>query len=91
MSKLRAPVAIADQGEPEAAGVREVVAGEQLDLEPLCPLETPGRRDDPLREHGLERALRRQLLDQRRLERSKRSGILALPQHDVLVARASRA
>ena len=40
--------------------------------------------DDPLREHGLERALGRQLLDQRGLECFELGGILAR-QHDVLL------
>ena len=38
-------------------------------LDPLGPLEPPGRGDDPLSEHRLERAFRRQLLHEGRLER----------------------
>ena len=76
-------VAVADEGEPEAAAGK-VVLGEQLRLEPLGPGETPGGGDDPLREHGLQRALRRQLLHQCSLERGKLGGTLAR-QHDALL------
>ena len=69
---------------PEApAG--EAVLGEELDLEPLGALEAPGGGDDAPREHGLERALRRQILEQHRLECFERSGVLTR-QHDVFFA-----
>jgi hypothetical protein len=76
-------VAVADQGVAEAPA-RKAVLGEQFCFEPLGPLEPPGRSDDPARERGLERALRRQLLEQRRLERGELGGTLAR-QHDVLL------
>jgi hypothetical protein len=76
-------VAIADQGEPEAAAGK-VVLGEQLGLELLGAGETPGSGDDPLREHGLQRALGRQFLHQRRLECGKLGSALAR-QYDVLL------
>jgi hypothetical protein len=76
-------VAVADQRKPEVA-LAVGMALEQLGLDPLGALEPPGGAGDARGEHGLERALRRQLLEQRRLERFKLGGTLAR-QHDVLL------
>jgi hypothetical protein len=76
-------VAVADQGQTEAAADKAVL-GEQLPLKPLGPLEPPGGGDDPAREHGLERARGCQFCEQRGLERGECGGALAR-QHDALL------
>ena len=78
-----AAVAIADQGVPQAPA-RKLVLGEQVGLQPLGALEPPDGGHDPLRKRGLQGPVGCQLLDQRRLERFERGGILAW-QHGVLL------
>jgi hypothetical protein len=56
---------------------------EQLDLHAIGAGEPPGGDRDPAREHGLQRPLGRQLLEQRRLKRGKLNGVL-VRQHDVV-------
>jgi hypothetical protein len=75
-------VAVADQRKPEAA-VRTLALREQLELDAVGPREAPRRHRDAAREHGLQHPDRRELLEQRRLERGKLSGIL-VRQHEIL-------
>ncbi len=75
-------VAIADQGHADA-GVLPAPLLEQLDLHAIGPRQTPGGDRDPARQHELQRAFRRQLIQQRRLERLELDGIL-VRQHDVV-------
>jgi hypothetical protein len=77
-------VAIANQGETEAV-TGEHVLGEQLGLEALGARQAPARGDDPLREHGLERACGGELLEQLRLEGFEGGGALAR-QHDAFLS-----
>ena len=76
-------VAIPDQGEPEAAA-RDPALLEQLGFDAVRPRETPRGDRDAAREHGLQRADRRQLRDQRRLEIGELGGIL-VRQHEMLL------
>jgi hypothetical protein len=77
-------VAVADQREPDAAvRDRSQTLREQIDLDPLRPLEAPGGARDPTDHDALQDALGRQLRDQRRLERCEPGGVL-VRQHHVL-------
>jgi hypothetical protein len=80
-------VAVADQGLAEI-GVAIGMAREQLGLDPLGPLEPPGGAGDARGEHGLERARRRQLFHQRRLERLEFFAVLAGDNHEFLCPQA---
>ena len=75
-------VAVADQREAEVA-VATAFSREQVGLDALGALKTPGGRDDPLREQALQRALGRQLFEQRRLERIELARALLARQHEV--------
>jgi hypothetical protein len=57
-------VAVADQGEAEV-GVAIGMAREQLGLDALGPLEPPGGAGDARGQQALQRALWRQVIDQR--------------------------
>jgi hypothetical protein len=62
-------IAVADQREPDAAvRDRSQTLREQIDLDPLRPLEPPGGARDAPDQDVLQGAVRRQLVDQRRLE-----------------------
>ena len=76
-------VAVADQGEPEPT-VGAAALLEQLGFDAIRARQTPrGDRDAP-REHGLQRADRRQLRDQRRLEPGELGAVL-VRQHEMLL------
>jgi hypothetical protein len=76
-------VAVADQGEPEPAA-REPALLEQLGFNAIRPRQAPGGDRDAAREHTLERADRRQLRDQCRLEAGELGGVL-VRQHEILL------
>ena len=75
-------VAVADQRHADP-GVLPAPLLEQLDLHAIGARQTPGGDRDPARQHELQGTFRRQLIQQRRLERLKLDGIL-VRQHDVL-------
>jgi hypothetical protein len=77
------PNPAAKQGEP---GVGALVAAElkHLGFEPIGALQAPGGDCDAAREQGLQGPDRRQLLEERRLQRGQLGGVL-LRQHEVLL------
>jgi hypothetical protein len=76
------PNPAAKQGDADAAVVPAPLL-EQLDLHAIGPRQAPGGDRNPARQHDLERAFRRQLIQQRRLQRLKLDGIL-VREHDVV-------
>ena len=80
-------VAVADQGEPKPA-MRDLPLLEQLGFNAVRPRQAPGGDRDPAREHALERADRRQLRDQRRLDPGELGSILVREQEMLLRAQA---
>ena len=68
-------MAVADHRQREV-GIAAALVAEQLALDPVGAGQPPGRGGEAPREHRLERAVRRQLLDQRRLEGGELGGVL---------------
>ena len=73
--------AVAVAGQDAAEIGLAALVGEQLGLDPVGAREAPGGDRDALREHGLERAGGRQLLEQGRLE-GPEPGAVLVRQHD---------
>jgi hypothetical protein len=80
-------VAIPDQGHADAPLVPAPL-GEQLHLHAVGTREPPGGDRDLPGEHGLQRADRRELLEERRLERGELGGILVREHDELLRAQA---
>ena len=77
-----AAVALPDQRQAQVGAAADAEA-EHLRLDPLGALEPPRRAHDPAGEDFLERAHRRQLLEDRRFHRGERLDVLVI--HQVLV------
>jgi hypothetical protein len=69
-------VAVADQRQRQVAAAVPQPVGKKLHLDPLGALEPPGGAHDPAGQQELEAAFGCQLLEQRRLERGERLGVL---------------
>ena len=79
-------MAVADQ-RPREVGIAAALMAEQLALDAVGAGQPPGRGGEAPRQHRLERAVRRQLLDQRRLEGGELGGILIRKHHVLLRAK----
>jgi hypothetical protein len=79
-------VAVADKGLSEIPIAPQMML-KQLSLDALGTLEPPGGAGDAPGEHGLQRALGRQLLDQCRLERGELLRLLVADDHEFLGAK----
>jgi hypothetical protein len=80
--------AVAVAGQDAAEIGLAALVGEQLGLDPVGARETPGGDRDALREHRLERAGRRQIREQGRLERAEPGAVLVRQQDEALRAEA---
>jgi hypothetical protein len=80
-------IAVADQGQAEIPLPPQAVL-KQPGLHALGALQPPGGAGDAPGEHGLQRALRRQFLDQRRLERGEFLRLLVADDHEFLCTQA---